>query len=91
MLDLIVDVRSREEYVKRHIKGALNIPLFDLEYYVDFLKDKKVLLYCDSGARSRIAAEYLRKQGIHADTIPPEELDKYEKEGKEIPSRLSLD
>lgn len=81
---MIVDVRSREEYVKEHIKGALNIPLFDLEYYIDFLRDKEVLLYCDSGARSGMAADFLRKQGIKADAILLEDLDKYKKEEREM-------
>jgi len=37
-MKLIVDVRTREEYVKSHIKGAINIPLYDLEFYLDFLR-----------------------------------------------------
>jgi len=84
LINLIVDVRSREEYFKSHIKGSLNIPLFDLEYYIDFLKDKKVLFYCDSGRRSRMAAEYVAERGVKATIIPAEELDKYKKEGKEM-------
>lgn len=84
MMKLIVDVRSREEYSKSHIKGSLNIPLFDLEYYIDFLKDKNVLLYCDTGRRARMAVEYSRERGVKAIVIPLEELDKYEKEGKPI-------
>ena len=40
-MELIVDVRTREEYVKNHIKGALNLPIYDLEFYSGFLKDKK--------------------------------------------------
>ena len=84
MMKLIVDVRSREEYSKNHIKGSLNIPLFDLEYYIDFLKDKDVLLYCDTGRRARMAVEYSRERGIKAAVIPLEELDKYKKEGKPI-------
>jgi len=83
-MNLIVDVRSREEYFRSHVKGSLNIPLFDLEYYIDFLKDKDVLFYCDSGHRSRMAVEYVAKKGIKAAMIPPEELGKYEKEGKPI-------
>jgi len=83
-MKLIVDVRSREEYSKSHIKGSLNIPLFDLEYYIDFLKDKNVLLYCDTGRRARMAVEYSRERGVKAIVIPLEELDKYEKEGKPI-------
>ena len=42
-MSLIVDVRSREEYYKSHVKGALNIPLFDLEFCIDFLRDKDVV------------------------------------------------
>jgi len=81
---LIVDVRSREEYYKSHVKGALNIPLFDLEYYVDFLKGKDVLFYCDTGRRARMAVEYISDQGIKATLIPQGDLGKYEKEGKPI-------
>jgi len=83
-MNLIVDVRSREEYYKNHIKGSLNIPVSDLEYYIDFLKDKEILLYCDTGRRAKIAVEYLAKRAIKAAIIPQEELDKYKKEGKPI-------
>ena len=88
-MNLIVDVRSREEYYKNHVKGSLNIPLFDLEYYIDFLKDKNILFYCDSGRRSRMAVEYVGERGIKASMIPQEELDKYEKEGNPIMCALN--
>ncbi len=84
LMNLIVDVRSREEYFKSHIKGSLNIPLFDLEYYLDFLKDKDVLFYCDTGRRARMAVEYVVEKKIKAAVIPQEEVDKYKKEGKPI-------
>ena len=83
-MNLMVDVRSREEYYKNHIKGSLNIPVSDLEYYIDFLKDKDILLYCDTGRRAKIAVEYLAKRAVKAAIIPQEELDKYKKEGKPI-------
>jgi rhodanese-related sulfurtransferase len=89
LMKLMVDVRSREEYSKSHIRGSINIPLFDLEYYIDFLKDKDVLLYCDTGRRARIAVEYSKKRGIKAAVIPLEELDKYEKEGRTITCALN--
>ena len=47
-MKLIVDVRTREEYVKNHVKGAIYIPLYDLEFYIDFLRGKEIFLYCDS-------------------------------------------
>ena len=83
-MSLIVDVRSREEYYKNHVKGSLNIPLFDLEYCIEFLKDKDILLYCDTGRRAKMAREHLAKSGVRASVISQEELDKYDKEGKPI-------
>jgi len=29
-MDLILDVKTREEYYMNHIEGALNIPVWDL-------------------------------------------------------------
>ncbi len=83
-MKLIVDVRSREEYYKNHIKGSLNIPVSDLEYYIDFLADKDISLYCDTGRRAKIAVEYLAKRAVKSAIIPQEGLDKYKKEGKPI-------
>ena len=80
-MTLIVDVRSREEFVKSHIKGALNIPVFDLKYHLDFLKSQKVRFYCNSGRRSKMAVDYLATKGIKASFIPAGELDKFEQEG----------
>lgn len=83
-MNLIVDVRSREEYYKNHVKGSLNIPLFDLEYHIDFLKDKGIRLYCDTGRRAKLAVDYLATRGVKAAIIPQAELDKHKKEGKPI-------
>ena len=83
-MNMIVDVRSREEYYKNHIKGSLNIPVSDLEYYIDFLKDKNILLYCDTGRRAKMAVQFLTRRAVKAAIIPQEELDKYKREGKPI-------
>jgi len=81
---MIVDVRSTEEYMKSHIKGALSIPLFALESHIEFLRGKEVLLYCDTGHRAKIAVETLNTEGIKASVIPEEDMEEYEKEGKPI-------
>lgn len=81
-LKLIVDVRSREEFYRSHIKGSINIPLYDLEFYIDFLKRKDILLYCNTGRRAKMAAEYLSKRGSKATVIPPSEVESYPKEGE---------
>ena len=85
MEELIVDVKTREEYYRNHIKGALNIPVWDLEFYTDFLKDKRVKVYCGPrGKRSEMAVDFLEEKGIDVEAIPPSELDSYEYEGKPI-------
>ena len=84
MEKLIIDVRTREEFVKRHIKGAINIPLHDLHFYLDFLKDKDITFCCDTGRRAKMAQKILEKEGIKSDVIMPEEMGDYEKEGSEI-------
>ncbi len=83
-MKLIVDVRSREEFYRGHIKGSINIPLYDLEFYIDFLKGKDVLLYCNTGRRAKMSAEYLSKRGVKATVIPSSEVESYQIEGKEI-------
>lgn len=67
---LIIDVRTREEYIQDHIQGALNIPVHDLEFYLEFLKDKTVLVYCNTGIRANLAKKILTKEHVSADVLP---------------------
>jgi rhodanese-related sulfurtransferase/heme-degrading monooxygenase HmoA len=83
-MKLIVDLRSREEYYRSHIKGSLNIPVSDIAYYIDFLKGKDILLYCDTGKRAKIALNVLAKRAVKATIITQEAFDRYEKEGNPI-------
>ncbi len=80
MDELIVDVRTREEFAKEHIKGAINIPLHDLNFYIDFLKGKKAKIYCDTRRRAEMAEKKLRENGIGADVLGTDDVSKYEKE-----------
>ena len=64
---LLVDVRTAQEFDQGHIKGAVNIPLDRIPGSMEKLKtseEKKLLLYCLSGARSMSAATFLDKQGV---------------------------
>jgi rhodanese-related sulfurtransferase len=63
---LLLDVRSEVEFKEQHIAGAINIPLDDLVLFIDELGSKKrpVVVYCQSGGRSKVAAELLRKHGF---------------------------
>ena len=62
---VIIDVRTKEEYNDGHYKNALNIPVKDLPNHLDSLgeKDKTIIVYCASGARSALAAKILKKSG----------------------------
>lgn len=63
---LLVDVRTPAEFSAGHIKGAVNIPLLELEQRMGELgaKDKPIVLYCRSGNRSSRAQSLLEKAGF---------------------------
>ena len=61
----LLDVRSPAEYIQGHIPGSMNIPLHSLED-LEYLVENKTLplyLYCQTGARSRMAAMQLKDMG----------------------------
>lgn len=62
---LIVDVRSPWEFDIEHVPGAMNIPLEELVYKAEELREtgKPVVLYCRSGNRSGQAAQILDQAG----------------------------
>jgi hypothetical protein len=50
---LVVDVRTPQEYVQGHLKGAMNIPLSDLQGQIGGLdRNRPILVYCQTGIRS---------------------------------------
>lgn len=62
----IIDVREPFEHDMANIGGTL-IPLGDLPYQleqIDEYKDREIIVYCRSGARSGSACQYLRGQGF---------------------------
>jgi molybdopterin/thiamine biosynthesis adenylyltransferase/rhodanese-related sulfurtransferase len=68
---LFVDVREREEWDEGHIPGAVHVPRGNLESRIEGVapeREKKVVLYCASGARSAFAAKTLAELG-YADVV----------------------
>lgn len=63
---VIVDVRSREEFEDEHYPDAKNIPVNELASRAAEIgaKDKPVVLYCASGARSAMGARLLKGAGF---------------------------
>ena len=55
---LLLDVRTKEEYVAGHVEGAVNIPVSDLEGEIVMIsKDSPVIVVCESGVRSAHAVK----------------------------------
>ncbi|GGA22692.1 rhodanese-like domain-containing protein [Psychrobacillus lasiicapitis] len=61
-----VDVRTPGEFKGNHIKGFKNIPLHQLSQKADkeLLKEKEVIVICQSGMRSQKATKILKKMGF---------------------------
>jgi phage shock protein E len=61
----IIDVRTTDEFADESYPGAVNVPLAILSARLDELgpKDKPIVLYCASGARSAQAARILKQAG----------------------------
>ena len=77
----LVDVRKNREYNEEHIKGAVNIPLEDIEDIENgnilllrrlwrVLKSgKRIILYCKTGTRSMRGAKILGECGIKSASV----------------------
>jgi hydroxyacylglutathione hydrolase len=62
---VVVDVRAASEWEAGHIEGARHIPLPDLEARITELpKDREIVLHCQGGGRSAIAASLLKANGF---------------------------
>ncbi|MBC8050218.1 MAG: rhodanese-like domain-containing protein [Chitinophagales bacterium] len=63
---LIIDVRNPDEFANGHIKGSLLHPLRQLDpRKIPEEADKKIVLLCAVGIRSKIAAETMFAAGRH--------------------------
>lgn len=65
---VLVDVRSAAEFAAFNL-GGLNIPLDELDVQDPRLGERPLLLVCQTGVRSRRAAEHLRAAGRAALTL----------------------
>ncbi len=65
---LLLDVRSPEEYQDGHPAGSISLPVERLAGNIIAVagaggRNRKILLYCTSGSRSRLAAQVLQRLG----------------------------
>jgi rhodanese-related sulfurtransferase len=62
---LVVDVRAEKEWQSGHIESAVNAPLNRLrEWANDVPQDTKMVIHCQGGYRSSIAASILEQEGF---------------------------
>lgn len=63
---VLIDVRSPQEYKEGHLEQSINIPLYDIKGQINNVvtnKETPIILYCQSGNRSKKAVEILKKEG----------------------------
>jgi len=62
--DILIDVRTADEYREGKIGSAINIPVDELRYRLNEIpKDRKIYLYCEVGARGYLAQRILKQNG----------------------------
>lgn len=62
---LVLDVRSEAEWKDKHLQGAINIPLNQLQARIaEIPRDKKLVVHCLGGYRSMIATSILAANGF---------------------------
>ena len=61
----VIDVRNASEWVEGHLPAARHIPLGHLtDRVAEIARDKPVIVQCQTGARSAIAASVLQRLGV---------------------------
>ena len=61
----LVDVRTPMEYAQGGLPEAVNVPLQSIQSANELLdRERPIILYCVSGARTRMAKSYLESMGF---------------------------
>ena len=63
---ILLDIRSPQEYEEGHLEGSILIPEYELMAKVGKIitdKEKTIIVYCNTGTRSKKAQKILNKLG----------------------------
>lgn len=61
----LLDVRTPQEFQQAHLKGAILIPIDQIERRLgEIPKNRTILVYCAVGSRSNLAAGFLAEKGF---------------------------
>jgi len=66
---ILLDVRERAEWEAGHAPGAMHIPYEDLPHRLDDVRGREVVVYCESGIRSSLAASLIERAGSSATNV----------------------
>ncbi len=66
---LIIDLRSREDYRRDHVFGAVNVPQGKFRGELSGRQGETVILYCDRGALSMSVSRELERHGYRAKSV----------------------
>ena len=67
-----IDVRTISEFMSGHIQNSIHIPLQELENRlneIEQIKQKNIIVYCRSGARSSNATDILLKNNFKVQNL----------------------
>ena len=65
--DVVIDVRTPEEFQSDHVSGAINLDIKDTDFKKSVSKlnrDDSYKVYCKSGTRSEKAIQVMRELGF---------------------------
>ncbi len=61
--DVVLDVRRPDEFEASHVKGALNVPVYELLGKITELPNARIWVHCATGYRASVAASLLDRAG----------------------------
>jgi phage shock protein E len=63
---VIIDVRTAHEFDQGKVRGSINIPVDRIASSIERIRsmNRPVIFCCDSGMRSRIAANTMKQKGL---------------------------
>ncbi len=63
---ILIDVRTKGEYTREHIEGAILHDIMDMMegIYPNIDKNLEISLYCESGNRSMMAKNFMENAGF---------------------------
>ena len=64
--DILIDVRTADEFSNGRIPGAINIPVDEIRNRLDEIPiDQTIYIYCEAGLRGYLAQRILRQRGFN--------------------------